>query len=302
MEDEKPMDILRTPDDRFVDLPDYPFAPHYIEIDGLRVHYVDEGPPDAAPTLLLHGEPSWSYLYRAMIPILAAAGHRVIAPDLVGFGRSDKPAARADYTYARHVGWMAGLLGALDLRDITLFCQDWGGLIGLRLVAAHGDRFARVVAANTGLPTGDQPMGAAFDAWRRLSQETPDLPIGPIIQRGCVTELDPAVIAAYDAPFPDERYKAGARQFPLLVPTRPDDPASAANRAAWAALARWDKPFLTLFSDADPITAGGDQVLRQVVPGARGLPHRTIVGGGHFLQEDKGPDLGQLVDDFIARA
>ncbi len=294
------MDILRTPDERFVDLPDYPFAPHYVEIDGLRVHYVDEGPPDAAPVLLLHGEPSWSYLYRAMIPILVAAGHRVVAPDLVGFGRSDKPAARTDYTYARHVDWMAGLLGALNLRAITLFCQDWGGLIGLRLVAAHGDRFARVVAANTGLPTGDRPMGDAFDAWRRLSQETPDLPVGPIIQRGCATDLEPTVVAAYDTPFPDERYKAGARQFPLLVPTRPDDPASAANRAAWAALTRWEKPFLTLFSDADPITAGGDQILQRAIPGARGQPHRTIAGAGHFLQEDKGPELARLMVDFIA--
>jgi haloalkane dehalogenase len=294
------MEILRTPDERFVDLPDYPFAPHYVEGDGLRVHYVDEGPREADPVLLLHGEPSWSYLYRAMIPILAAAGQRVIAPDLVGFGRSDKPAAREDYTYARHVAWMAGLLGALDLRDITLFCQDWGGLIGLRLVAEHGDRFARVVAANTGLPTGAQPMGAAFEAWRRLSQEAPDLPVGRIIQRGCATKLEPAVVAAYDAPFPDERYKAGARQFPLLVPTRPDDPASAANRAAWAALARWEKPFLTLFSDADPITAGGDRILRRAIPGAREQPHRTITGAGHFLQEDKGPELARLVVDFIA--
>jgi len=294
------MEILRTPDERFVDLPDYPFAPHYVEIDGLRVHYSDEGPPAATPTLLLHGEPSWSYLYRAMIPILVEAGHRVIAPDLVGFGRSDKPAAREDYTYARHVDWMAGLLGALDLRDITLFCQDWGGLIGLRLVAEHGDRFARVVAANTGLPTGDQPMGAAFDAWRRLSQETPDIPIGPIIQMGTVSELDPAVVAAYDAPFPEERYKAGALQFPLLVPTRPDDPASAANRAAWAALARWEKPFLTLFSDSDPITAGGDRILQRAIPGARGQPHQTVTGAGHFLQEDKGPELARLVVDFIA--
>ncbi len=204
------MEILRTPDERFVALPDYPFAPRYVEVDGLRVHYIDEGPHNATPALLLHGEPSWSYLYRTMIPVLVAAGHRVIAPDLVGFGRSDKPAAREDYTYARHVDWMAGLLGALDLRDITLFCQDWGGLIGLRLVAAHGDRFARVVAANTGLPTGDQSMGAAFDAWRRLSQEAPDLPVGRIIQRGCATDLGPTVVAAYDAPFPEERYKAGA--------------------------------------------------------------------------------------------
>jgi len=294
------MEILRTPDERFAGLPGYPFAPRYVAVDGLRVHYVDEGPPDAHPVLLLHGEPSWSYLYRTMIPVLVAAGHRVVAPDLVGFGRSDKPAARDDYTYARHVAWMAGALEALDLREVTLFCQDWGGLIGLRLVAEHGARVARVVAANTGLPTGDGPIGGAFEAWRRLSQEVPELPVGRIIQMGCATELGPAVIAAYDAPFPEERYKAGARQFPVLMPTRPDDPASAANRAAWAALARWEKPFLTLFSDADPITAGGDQILRQAIPGTRGQPHRTIAGGGHFLQEDKGPELARLIDDFIA--
>jgi len=205
---------------------------HYVEIDELRVHYLDEGPPDAAPVLLLHGEPSWSYLYRTMIPILVAAGHRVVAPDLVGFGRSDKPAARDDYTYRRHVDWMAAVLERLDLRAITLFCQDWGGLIGLRLVAEHGDRFARVVAANTGLPTGDGPMGEAFAAWQRFSRETPELPVGRIIQMGCATELGSAGVAAYNAPFPDEHYKAGARQFPLLVPTRPDDPAAADNRAA----------------------------------------------------------------------
>jgi len=290
---------LRSPDERFVDLPDYPFAPHYVEVDGLRVHYVDEGPRDGAMVLLLHGEPSWSYLYRGMIPKLAAAGHRVVAPDLVGFGRSDKPSSRDDYTYARHVAWMASFLETLDLGEITLFCQDWGGLIGLRLVAEHGDRFARVVAANTGLPTGDGPLPPAFEAWQRFSQETHDLPIGQIVQMGCTTDLPPTVVAAYDAPFPDERYKAGARSFPLLVPTTPDDPAAVANRAAWAVLMRWEKPFLTLFSDADPLTAGGDRVLQKLIPGARGRRHQTLSGGGHFLQEDKGPELARSINAFM---
>jgi len=203
---------------------------------------------------VLRGEPSWSYLYRRMIPPLTAAGLRAVAPDLVGFGRSDKPAALEDYTYQRHVDWMRGVLEALDLRDVTLVCQDWGGLIGLRLVAEHPERFARVVAANTFLPTGDRPPGPAFLAWQRYSQETPELPVGRIIQGGCVTELPPEVIAAYDAPFPDERHKAGARRFPLLVPTSPDDPAAPANRRAWEVLRRWEKPFLT--ATRSPARAG----------------------------------------------
>ncbi len=295
------MECLRTPDERFANLPGYPFTPHYAEIDGLRVHYVDEGPRGADPVLLLHGEPSWSYLYRKMIPILTAAGNRAIAPDLVGFGRSDKPVRREDYTYQRHVDWMRGLLERIDLRRITLVCQDWGGLIGLRLAAEHGDRFARIVTANTFLPTGDIPPGEAFKAWQRYSQETPDFQVGFIVRGGCTTDLPPDVIAAYDAPFPDDRYKAGARQFPLLVPTSPDDPAAAPNRKAWEALSRWRKPFLTAFSDTDPITHGADRLLQQAIPGATGQPHTTIVGGGHFLQEDKGEDLARVVADFIAR-
>ena|SRR5579859_6761446 len=296
------MELLRTPDERFVNLPGYTFAPHYIEVDGVRIHYIDEGPASAPPVLLMHGEPSWSYLYRKMIPIITAAGHRAIAPDLVGFGRSDKPAHRQDYTYQRHVDWMRGLLEQLDLQDITLVCQDWGGLIGLRLAAEHEQRFARIVAANTGLPTGDHSMGAAFLAWQRYSQEAPDLHIGGIIKGGCVNDPPPEVIAAYDAPFPDDRYKEGARQFPLLVPTRPDDPAAPANRKAWEVFARWQKPFLTAYSDSDPITHGADQPFQKLIPGAKGQPHTTIIGGGHFLQEDKGPDLAQVVVDFIARA
>jgi haloalkane dehalogenase len=294
------MEVVRTPDERFANLPGYAFAPHYVEVDGLRVHYVDEGPRAAHPVLMLHGEPSWSYLYRKMIPIVVAAGHRAIAPDLVGFGRSDKPLQRTDYTYQQHVDWMRGVIEALDLRQITLVCQDWGGLIGLRLAAEHADRFARVVAANTFLPTGDVPAGPAFLAWQQYSQTTPDLHVGGIVRGGCVTDLAAEIVAAYDAPFPDDRYKAGARQFPLLVPTSPDDTAAASNRRAWEALRRWTKPFLTAFSDADPITKGADVLLQRAIPGAAGQPHTTIAGAGHFLQEDKGEELARVVVDFIA--
>jgi haloalkane dehalogenase len=300
------MSVLRTPDERFDGLPGYPFPPHYTEIDSgagpsLRVHHVDEGPHDAAPVLLMHGEPSWSYLYRTMIPVLVRAGHRCVAPDLVGFGRSDKPAARGDYTYQRHVEWMTSWLTAKDLRHVTLVGQDWGGLIGLRLAAEHPDRFDRIVAANTFLPTGDQNPGDAFLAWQKFSQEVPDFPAGRIVNGGCTTDLADDVVAAYDAPFPDETYKEGARQFPLLVPTRPDDPASEPNRRAWAVLREWTKPFLTAFSDSDPVTKGSDRFLRESIPGAAGQPHTTIAGGGHFLQEDRGEELAAVVADFVAR-
>lgn len=295
------MDVLRTPDERFTDLPDFPFAPHYLEVDGLRVHYLDEGAADAPVVLLLHGEPSWSYLYRWMIPVLVDAGLRAVAIDLIGFGRSDKPATREDYTYQSHVDWTWGAIEAIGLTDITLVCQDWGGLIGLRLVGEHAERFARVVAANTTLPTGDQHPGEAFLAWQRFSQETQEFPVGTIVNGGCVSDLAPEVIAAYDAPFPDDTYKAGARQFPTLVPTSPDDPAAAPNRAAWAGLQRFDRPFLCAFSDADPITRGADAPLRKLIPGAAGQAHVTIAGGGHFLQEDKGRELAGVVVDFVNR-
>jgi len=295
------MDALRTPDERFAGLPDFPFEPHYVAIDGLRVHYLDEGPSDAAPVLLMHGEPSWCFLWRKVIPPLVAAGHRVIAPDLVGFGRSDKPAKRSDYSYARHVGWMAGVLAKLELKRITLVCQDWGGLIGLRLVAEHGDRFARVVTANTGLPTGEQHVPLAFKLWRFLSQAVPIFPTSLIIRSGCVRVLSPAERAAYDAPFPEERYKAGARQFPLLVPARPDDPASDDNRRAWKALESWQKPFLTAFSTRDPITRGAERPFQKRIPGAQNQPHATIHKAGHFLQEDAPEELAGFVNAFIAR-
>jgi len=294
------METLRTPDERFAALAGYPFAPHYLEVDGLRIHYVDEGPRDAPVVLTLHGEPSWSYLYRKMIPPIASAGLRAVAPDLVGFGRSDKPVRREDYTYQRHVGWMRGVLERLDLRGVTLVCQDWGGLIGLRLVAENPERFARVVAANTALPTGEVTLGPAFFAWRTYSQETPDFPVGGIVRGGCVTDLPPEVVAAYDAPFPDDRYKAGARQFPTLVPATADDPAAPANRKAWESLSRWTKPFLTAFSDSDPITQGAEATFL-VIPGTKGQPHTTITGAGHFLQEDKGEELARVVIDFIRR-
>jgi haloalkane dehalogenase len=294
------MKILRTPEERFAALPAYPFAPRYAEVSGLRIHYVDEGPRGAAPVLLLHGEPSWSFLYRKMIPVLVSAGNRVIAPDLVGFGRSDKPSERDDYTFQRHVDWMAAFLGAVSLEHATLVCQDWGGLIGLRLVAEHTARFARVVAANTFLPTGDQKPADAFFAWRDFSQRVPELPIGKIVSTGCATTLPPEVVAAYDAPFPDETYKAGARQFPMLVPATPDDPAAAPNRAAWEVLKRFEKPFLTAFGDRDPITKGADRVLQKLIPGAAGQPHTTIEGAAHFIQEDKGEELARVVNAFIA--
>ncbi len=302
------MKFLRTPDDRFTNLPGYPFQPHYADVatgDGsgkLRMHYVDEGPRDAAPVLLLHGEPSWSYLYRKMIPPLVAAGHRCVAPDLVGFGKSDKPVERSDYTYARHVEWLRELLfDRLDLRRITLFCQDWGGLLGLRLVAEHESRFDRVIAANTFLPTGDTPLGPGFDAWRDFSQRIPVFDTGRILQGATVTDLPDDVVAAYDAPYPDESYKAGARQFPTLVPATPDDPATAANRAAWEVLSKWPKPFLTAFSDSDPVTVGGDARFQKMIAGCAGQPHTTIKGGGHFLQEDCGEELARVTNDFIAR-
>ncbi len=306
------MAALRTPDERFTGLPGFPFAPHYLEVSGgdvegygtsgkLRVHYLDEGPETGPVVVLMHGEPSWCFLYRKMIPVLTAAGLRCIAPDLVGFGRSDKPSERSDYTYARHVEWMrAALFDRLDLHDVTLVGQDWGGLVGLRLVGEHPDRFARVVTANTFLPTGDTPPGEAFVAWQRFSQTVEDFAVGFIVSTGCHTTPDAAVVGAYDAPFPDDSYKAGARQFPMLVPTAPDDPASIANRKAWDTLRTWKKPFLTAFSDQDPITRGGDGAFRREVPGCAGQPHTTIEGGGHFLQEDRGEALAKVIADWLS--
>jgi haloalkane dehalogenase len=300
------MKTLRTSDDRFRNLPGYPFDPSYAEVsDGeggsLRIHYVDEGLKKAEPVLLMHGEPAWSYLYRKIIPIVLDARHRTVAPDLVGFGRSDKPTERGHYTYQSHVNWMQAWLDKIGLDQITLVCQDWGGLIGLRLVANNPDRFVRVVVANTGLPTGDTPITDAFLNWRKFSLEVPDLDVGAIIAMGCQKPLPQDVAAAYNAPFPDDTYKEGARIFPSLVPIEPDDPASSANRKAWGVLSRFDKPFLTAFSDGDPITHGGERIFQKRVPGAKGQPHTTIQGGGHFLQEDCAEEFAKVIVDFINR-
>lgn len=301
------MRVLRTPDEQFTDLPGFPFAPHYAEVrsgDGpaLRMHYVDEGPADGDTVLLLHGEPTWSYLYRTVIPPLTEAGFRCVAPDLIGFGRSDKPATHHDHSYAAHVDWLRHLVaGVLDLTDVTLVGQDWGGLLGLRVLADEPDRFARVVLANSALPTGDAPPTEAFVQWRRFTREKPNFQIGRVISNGTVTDLPADVAAGYDAPFPDDAHTAGARILPSLVPTSPDDPASAANRRAWEVLRAWDRPFLTAFSDGDPITADGDVPFREQVPGARDQPHVTIAGAGHFLQEDRGPELARVIIDLVAR-
>ena len=293
------MKKLRTPDDRFANVPGYPFKPNYVEVDGLRIHYLDEGSNADETVLLLHGEPSWSYLYRKMIPILTNAGFRAVAPDLVGFGKSDKPVDREAFTYQSHVDWVAGFIQNLDLQNMTLIGQDWGGLIGLRLAAENEARFKRIVAANTFLPTGDRKPGEAFFRWREFSQQTPVFNVGKIVNGGCVSDMPAEIIAAYDAPFPDESHKAGARQFPMIVPVTPDDPASIPNRKAWQVLQKWQKPFLTAFSNSDPITRGGDAIFQKLIPGAQNQKHTIIKGAGHFLQEDKGEDLANVVVQFI---
>ena len=305
------MKSLRTPDERFADLPGYAFAANYVEVSDqdaenpggtLRVHYLDEGPTDGPVVLAMHGEPSWSYLYSKMIPLLVAGGARVIAPDLVGFGKSDKPTETSDYTYARHVAWMQeAIIDHLDIHDATFFGQDWGGLVGLRLVAENPDRFARVVIGNTGLPTGEHQPSAAFMTWQKFSQTTEVFDIGFLLNAATISELSPGEIAAYDAPFPDDSYKAGARIFPSLVPTSPDDPASGANLAAWEVFKQWDKPLVCCFSDSDPVTAGGDKPFLELVPGAQGQPHVTVENAHHFFQEDAAPQLAQVVLDAIAR-
>jgi haloalkane dehalogenase len=299
------MEILRTPDDRFADLVGFGHEPRYAEVSdaetgSLRICYYDAGPADGPVVLLLHGEPTWSYLYRDVIDDLTDAGLRSVAVDLVGFGRSDKPAQSQDHSFARHVEWVRELVfDRLDLRDVTLVGQDWGGLVGLRLVAEHPDRFARVVAANTGLPTGDFDMPEIWWRFRRAVESAETLDVGRLVGAGCLRGLEDADRAAYDAPFPDESYKAGPRAMPTLVPTRPDDPATEANRAAWSVLGTWEKPFLVAFSDSDPITGGMAPVLRKLVPGTRGLTHPVIAGAGHFLQEDAGHQLGRVIAEFV---
>ncbi len=294
------MQVLRTPDDRFADLPDWPWEPRYAEVGRdaprTRMAYVDAGPADGPVVVVMHGEPTWSYLYRHVIARLAEDGCRVIAPDLIGFGRSDKPVAQDDLTYARHVDWVTSLLvDVLDLREVTLLCQDWGGLLGLRIAAEQQERFTAIVASNTMLPTGDRPLGEAFETWRAFSQSMDSLPTGQIVQQGTVRTLSDAEVAAYDAPFPGPEYQAAALRFPLLVPAHPDDPAAEANRAAWAILSRWERPFVCVFGDSDPVTRGADALLIGHVPGAAGQPHVVIPDTGHFSQEDVPGSLTEAV-------
>ncbi|MFW9866415.1 MAG: haloalkane dehalogenase [Candidatus Thorarchaeota archaeon] len=293
------MELLRTPDERFKNLPNFPYQPNYIEVDGIRIHYVDEGPKDAEVVLLMHGEPSWSFLYRHMIPILVKAGLRTIAPDLVGFGRSDKPTKQEDHTYAKHVKWMSELVNKLGLKRITLFSQDWGSLIGLRIAIENQERFNRIVLSNGGLPTGEQGMSEAFLTWRKFSRESPTFDVGRLIQGATTTNLTKDIINGYDAPFPDDTYKAGVRILPSLVPISIEDPEHIANKKASEQFLQWEKPFLTCFSDSDPITSGGDRFWQNNIPGAKGQNHTTIENAGHFVQEDKGPELANLVIEFI---
>jgi haloalkane dehalogenase len=298
------MHTIRTPDERFAGLPEFAYPPRYCEIgDGgrLRVAWVEDGPAHADPVLLLHGEPSWSFLYRRMVPILAAAGHRVICPDLVGFGRSDKPTRIEDHTNARPVEWMrAVVFDHLDLHRVTLVGQDWGGLIGLRLAAEHPDRFARIVVANTGLPTGDVPMPDIWWRFREAIQGLTTIDVGRFVQGGCVRPMDEAVRAGYDAPFPDDSYCAGPRAMPGLVPTTPDDPAAEANRSAWNTLRDSDTPMLVAFSDSDPITGAMGPIFQKEMRGARGVEHTVIRDAGHFLQEDAGEELAEAIVRFLA--
>ncbi len=294
------MKSLRTPDSRFENLPNYPFEPNYVTVgEDLRLHYVDHGPRDEQVVIMMHGEPSWSFLYRHMISNVAAAGYRVIAPDLIGFGKSDKPSETSDYSYTRHVDWMTDWFTQIDVSNAVLFCQDWGGLLGLRLVSAFPNKFAGVIAANTGLPTGEGTPSEAFLAWQKFSQTVPEFPVGNIINGATVTDLSPDVIAAYDAPFPDESYKAGARIFPALVPTSPDQDGAADNREAWKVLAAFEKPFLTCFSDKDPVTGGGEKHFKRNILGAKDQPHQIVKGGGHFLQEDVHAELSDIITDFM---
>jgi haloalkane dehalogenase len=294
------MRVLRTPDERFAGLPEFGYEPRYAQAGDLRMAYVESGPAEGEPVLLLHGEPSWSFLYRHVMPVLAAAGLRAIAADLPGFGRSDKPAEIGDYSFAKLVEWVrAFAFDRLDLRGVTLVGQDWGGLIGLRLVAEQPDRFARVVAANTGLPTGDQQMPEVWLRFREVVRTAPTLDVARLVQSGCKTTLPAEVLAAYEAPFPDPSYMAAVRAMPNLVPTSRDDPAAPANRAAWEKLVTWDRPFLVAFSDSDPITAAMAPILKQIIPGAAGLDHPVIENAGHFLQEDAGERLGAVIADFV---
>jgi len=294
------MSIIRTPESRFNKLPNYPFSPNYIDVDGIRMHYVDEGPKDGKVILMMHGEPSWSYLYRHMIPVCVAAGHRVIAPDLIGFGKSDKLTEMTDYSYKKHMDWMQSFIDQLDLNQITLVCQDWGSLIGLRLAAENDEKFSAIVLGNGMLPTGDEKrIPTAFKIWQKFAMYSPWFPIARIVESGIFKGFSKQERKAYDAPFPSAKYKVGARAFPRLVPTTPNDPANEANKSAWKILEKWNKPFLTLFSNGDPIMRGLDKMFLERVPGCKDMPHKTLIGG-HFLQEDSGAEFAQAVNDLIA--
>ncbi|MDV2077487.1 haloalkane dehalogenase [Marinobacter xestospongiae] len=291
------MRILRTDEARFTGLPDYPFTPNYLEVEpGLRMHYVDQGPRDAAPVVMLHGEPSWSYIYRHMIPPVAAAGHRVLAPDLIGFGKSDKPSNLSDYSYERHMQWLNQWLDALNLDNMTLVCQNWGSLLGLRLVAEQPHRFERIIIGNGMLPTGEQRPAASYSLWKAFATYSPWFPISRMVQLGTGRTLSTQELAAYEAPFPSSEFKAGARAFAKLIPSSPNDPAVAANQAAWKQLERWHKPFITCFSNGDPISRGNDRYMQRRIPGAHGQPHITL-RGGHFLQEDAPEAFARIIND-----
>jgi haloalkane dehalogenase len=291
------MQVYRTPDDRFADLPGFGFTPHYLELrSGLRVHYLDEGPRDGPAVLLLHGEPTWCYLWRHMIPLLTEQGFRVLVPDLIGFGRSDKLLGQASYSYAGQVAWIREWVEALDLKGVTLGCQDWGSLIGLRVVAEVPDRFAAVALSNGGLPDG-QDAPRAFAIWRAFAKYSPLFPIGGIVKRGTKRALTPEEVAAYDAPFPTRASKAAARAYPPLVPFK-GNPAVPDQLRAWEVFKRWEKPFVCCFSDGDPITRGGDALWLERVPGTRGMPHRTL-HGGHFIQEDDPAGFAAAIADAV---
>ncbi|MDA8698971.1 haloalkane dehalogenase [Flavobacteriaceae bacterium] len=295
------MNVLRTPETAFENLKDYSFKANYHQINSeLRMHYLDEGNPDGPIILLLHGEPSWSYLYRTMIPTLVHSGFRVIAPDLIGFGKSDKPSEQTDYSYASHIKWTHALLDHLELKNINIFIQDWGGLIGLRLLTANPNNFTSVVAGNTMLPTGSVSPPQAFLDWQNFAANSPEFDVATVIQMATTTDLSKEVLAAYNAPFPDDSFKAGARVFPALVPTTEQNPECENNKNAWKILTQWKKPFLTLFSDQDPITKGGDKVFQKLVPGTKDQEHKTIKGG-HFLQEDAGPEIAELMVKFYKK-
>jgi haloalkane dehalogenase len=294
------IEFVRTPDERFTNLPDFPYEPNYVEIDGLRMAYVDAGPSDGPVLLLLHGEPTWSYLYRRMIPPLVEAGFRCVAPDLIGFGRSDKPVERSAYTYSGYVAWMKAFLDAIDLPPATLFAQDWGGLIGLRVAAETPDRFERIVIGNTGLPVGES-LGPGFDGWLNASQTMAFMDCGALMQRATAAhELTDAEMDAYRAPFPDEDYMAGARQFPTLVPVTPEHEGVTENLAAWAVYDSWDKPFLTLACPGDPVLGQLHHEFIERVPGAAGQPHQEFAPGGHFIQDDCGEGIAAAIIAWLA--